>query len=46
MVITWSKINCLGLGWKENVEGSERNVIMTTLGAKGAKKVGKVGNVM
>ena len=46
MIITWSKINFLGSGGKENVEESVRNVIMTTLSAKGAKKLGKVGIFM
>ena len=36
----------MGSGGKENVEESVRNVILTTLGAKGAKKLGKIGNVM
>ena len=43
MIRTWSRINFLGSGGKENVEESVRNVIMTTLGLKGAKKAGKVG---
>ena len=46
MSITWSKINFLGSGGRENVEGSVRNVILTTLRAKGAKKLGKVGKFM
>ena len=46
MIITWSKINFLGSGGKENVEESVRNVIMTTLRAKGGKKLGKVGIFM
>ena len=46
MIITWSKINFLGSGGKENVEEGVRNVILTSLGPKGAKKVGKVGNFM
>ena len=46
MIITWTKINFLGSGGKENVEESVRNVIITTLRAKEAKKVGKVGNFM
>ena len=46
MVITWSKINFLGSGGKQNVEESVRIVIMTTLRVKGGKKVGKVGNFM
>ena len=45
MSITWAKINFLASGGKENVEESVRNVIMTTLGPKEAKKVGKVGKV-
>ena len=46
MIITWSKINFLGSGGKENVEESVRNVILTTLRPKGAKKVGEVGKFM
>ena len=46
MIITWSKINFLGSGEKQNVEDSVRNVIMTTLKLKRAKKVGKVGIFM
>ena len=46
MSITWSKINFLGSGGMENVEESVRIVIMTTLGPKGAKKLGKVGKFM
>ena len=42
MITTWSKIKFLGSGGNENVEESVRNVILTTLGAKGAKQVGKV----
>ena len=39
MIITWSKITFLGSGGKDHVEESERNVIMTTLRAKGRKKL-------
>ena len=46
MVITGSKIDFLGSGGKQNVEKSVKNLIIITLGLKGAKKVGKAGCFM
>ena len=46
IIITWSKVKFLGSGGKENVEKGVMNPILTTLRAKGGKKLGKVGLFM
>ena len=46
MVITGSKIDCLGSGRKENVEQSWRDLEIGTLRPEMGKIIGKIGNFM